>query len=138
MFMDLIRVIPAYQEDPGSGGHHDHEEDDEDHDDHEEHHHDHDHHHDADDIFSTVVLKDVRLTAGTPEAFIEKLQNGACGRILRGKGYVRDRQGDLLYVDVTPADSSFRKADPEKAGEKADVFVVIGCGLDEEKLRSVV
>ncbi len=138
MFMDLINVIPAYQGDSGSSGHHDHEEKDEDHDDHEAHHHGHDHHHDADDIFSTVVLKDIHLTADTTEAFIEKLQSGACGRLLRGKGYIRDQHGSLLYVDVTPADSSFRKADPEKAGDKADVFIVIGCGLEEDKLKSIV
>ena len=131
MFMDLIDAIPA---DPGISTAEEHHEEDDGHEDHDEdhhgdHHHDHDHHH-ADDIFSAIVLRDVRLPSDTPEAFIEKLQSGACGRILRGKGYVKNLQGDLLYVDVTPASGSFRKADPEKAGDKADVFVVIGCGLD--------
>lgn len=132
MFMDLIDAVPVLPGDSGSGEGHDHEEDGE----HEHHRHDHDHeHHDADDIFSTVALRNVRLSSETPDAFIAKLQSGAFGRILRGKGYVRDPQGGLLYVDVTPAAGSFRKADPAKAGEKADVFIVIGCGLDREAIR---
>ena len=134
MFMDLIRLIPADRGDPEEESHHDHEDDDDEHDhDHHHHHHDHDHR-DADDIFSTAVLRDVRLNAGTPEAFIEKLQSGAFGQILRGKGYIKDKDGSLLYADVTPGGCSFRKADPEKAGDKGDVFILIGCGLDRGAL----
>ncbi|MBR6452089.1 MAG: hypothetical protein IKS87_05240, partial [Lachnospiraceae bacterium] len=123
--------------DPGffeNSGYHNQEE-------HEEHHHNHKHDHDhrhADDIFSSVVLRNIQLTSETPDTFIEELRSGNCGRILRGKGYIKDYRGNLLYVDVTPSDSSFRNADPEKAGDKADVFVVIGCGLDREALQSIV
>ena len=133
MFMDLIAAIPADREASCDGDPHDCE-------DHEEHHHGHDHdhgHRHADDIFSTAALRNVRLPSETAETFIAKLRSGDFGRILRGKGYVRNAQGELLYVDVTPADSSCRKADPEKAGNKADIFVVIGCGLDESTLQSV-
>lgn len=141
MFMDLIRAVPAGPEVSGGGAFHGHEDDDDDeegHDGHEAHHHSHDHEgRDADDIFDTAVLRNVRLASDTPEGFIEKLRSGVCGRILRGKGYIRNGQGDLLYADVTPAASSFRKADPEKAGDKADVFIVIGCGLDENALQSM-
>lgn len=139
LFMDLIAAIPADCGVSDAGEHHDHEEDEhhEDHDEHQHgHHHDHEHQH-ADDIFSTAVLRNVHLPSDTAETFIAKLQSGDFGRILRGKGYVRNEQGELLYVDVTPADSSCRKADPEKAGDQADIFIVIGCGLDESVLQSI-
>ena len=114
---------------------HDHE----DHENHDGHHHHHDcgHHH-ADDIFSATVLRDIRIPSDTPETLIAKLQSGDFGRILRGKGYIRNVHGDLLYVDVTPADSSYRKATPEKAGDKADIFIVIGCSLDENALQNMI
>ena len=106
---------------------------------HDAHHHHHDRgHHHADDIFSTSVLRDIRIHSDTPETFIAKLQSGDFGRILRGKGYIRDVHGNLLYVDVTPADSSYRKATPEKAGDKADIFIVIGCSLDENALQNMI
>ena len=146
MFMDLINAIPCDSGDSAGSGDHAREE----HDAHEEHgheeghshsheHHAHNHEHghdDADDIFSTGVLRNIRLASETPDAFIERLRSGDCGKILRGKGYIRDLHGDLLYLDVTPADSSYRKADPEKAGDKADVFIVIGCGLNQRALQN--
>ena len=134
MFMDLIAAIPAGRDVPDAGDPHECE-------DHEEHHHGHDHdhvHRHADDIFSSAVLRNVRLPSDTAEMFIATLRSGDFGRILRGKGYVRNAQGELLYVDVTPAGSSCRKADPEKAGEKSDIFVVIGCGLDEDALQNTI
>ena len=146
MFADLINAIPVYTNVSDIIGHHDHDEDDspEEHKEHDEDHdhcghdgHHHDHHH-ADDIFSASALRNIRLTSDTPEEFMDKLRSGACGHILRGKGYVKNVRGELLYVDLTPSDSSFRKADPEKAGDKADVFIVIGCGFDEDALQSTV
>ena len=135
MFMDLITAIPADQDVSDDGEHHEHN----DLHGHDAHHHYHDRgHHHADDIFSTSVLRDIRIPSDTPETFIAKLQSGDFGRILRGKGYIRNVHGDLLYVDVTPADSSYRKATPEKAGDKADIFIVIGCSLDENALQNMI
>lgn len=148
MFTDLINAIPDNTEVSAAGRHyvrneHNTQEEHKDHDKgHDDHQHDHPHHHDhdyrhADDIFSALVLRNIQLNSETPDTFIEELRSGTFGRILRGKGYIKDYRGNLLYVDVTPSDSSFRNADPEKAGDKADVFVVIGCGLDREALQSI-
>ncbi len=152
MFADLINAIPVYTDVSDNCGHHadddcleergEHDED-QDHYEHDGHDLDHDHchdhvHHHVDDIFSTSALRNIRLTSDSPEKFIDMLRSGSCGHILRGKGYVKDVRGELLYVDLTPSDSSFRKADPEKAGDKADIFIVIGCGLDEEALQRTV
>ena len=98
--------------------------------------HDHDHHH-AEEVFSAETLRKIRLTSLSPSAFAEKLLSGTAGRILRGKGYIRTSQGTLIYLDVTPSGSSFRNADPKKAGDKADFSIVIGCGLSEEELHKI-
>lgn len=130
MLLDLVNAIPA-----GSAfsdvkeAHH--------HEDGHHHRHDHEHHH-AEEIFSAETLQNIRLTSLTPSSFAEKLLTGTAGRILRGKGYVRDDQGTLFYLDITPAGTCFRNADPEKAGDKADIFIVIGCGLNAEALRKII
>ncbi len=119
--------------------HHDDDDDDEECDDSdcECHHHDedgeHHHHHHADEVFTSWGLETAKVfTRESLENALKALDSGAYGQVLRAKGYVNGGE-DWIYFDYVPEEPDLRTGAPAVTGR----LCVIGCKLDEEKLKTL-
>ena len=117
--------------------HHDHDEHDHDHDVHDHHHHDHhdhDHHH-ADEVFTSWGKETPASYSRDEIASILKALNDeeTYGLVLRAKGMVPSGDGNWIYFDYVPEESSIRDGKPEYTGK----FCVIGAELKEENLEKL-
>ena len=117
--------------------HHHHDEDDED--EHECHccHHDGDehahHHHHADEVFTSWGTETSKVVSREKlERALKALDSGEYGQILRAKGIV-DGGENWLYFDYVPEESDIRDGAPIVTGR----LCVIGCNLNEEKIKSL-
>ncbi len=109
--------------------HHHHHHDDEDDDEHEHHHH---HHHHADEVFSSWGVETAKtFTREGLEKSLRTLEGGEYGEILRAKGIVKGEE--WIYFDYVPGEIDIRTGAPAVTGR----LCVIGCKLDEEKLKAL-
>ncbi len=114
--------------------HHHHDDDDDDDDEHEEHepHHHYHHHHHADEVFSSWGTETAKtFTAEGLRHALEQLESGEYGEILRAKGIVKGEE--WIYFDYVPGEIDIRTGAPAVTGR----LCVIGCKLDEEKLKAL-
>ena len=113
--------------------HHHHHDDDEEEDEHEhEHHHCHHHHH-ADEIFTSWGVETAKTFSKSElSAALAAPDSGEYGQVLRAKGYVNGTDG-WIYFDFVPGEPDLRIGSPAVTGR----LCVIGCDLDEAKLRSL-
>ena len=99
-------------------------------------HHDHDHehgHHHADEVFTSWgVETGKKFTYAALAEKLDALGSGAYGQILRAKGIVEGEDG-WIYFDYVPGEPDIRAGQPVVTGR----LCVIGCGLDEEKLKAL-
>jgi len=110
--------------------HHHHDEDE-----HEHCHHDgeHHHHHHADEVFTSWGTETSAVFTKEKLAnILTALDSGEYGQILRAKGYV-DGGNEWIYFDFVPGEPDIRMGDPAVTGR----LCVIGCHLDEEKLKTL-
>lgn len=63
---------------------------------------------------------------------LSQLESGEYGQVLRAKGFV-DGEGKWLYFDYVPEEVDVRTGEPAVTGR----LCVIGCKLDEEKLKKL-
>ena len=124
--------------------HHDNDEDGDEHhcchhdgDEHEHHHHDGDehghHHHHADEVFTSWGTETSKVVSREKlERALKALDSGEYGQILRAKGIV-DGGENWLYFDYVPEESDIRDGAPIVTGR----LCVIGCNLNEEKIKSL-
>ena len=109
--------------------HHHHDEDEECH----HHHHHHEGHHHADEVFSSWGQETSRvITREQLERALSVLDSGECGQILRAKGIVNGGDG-WLHFDYVPGEADVRTGAPIVTGR----LCVIGCDLDEDKIKSL-
>lgn len=132
-------------DDPDCSCHHEHHEhhhhhDDEECDDpdcscHHEHHHDHHGHHHADEVFSSWGRETTRkYTKEELYAALSELENAEkYGNVLRAKGIVAGENG-WLHFDYVPGEADVRDGAADVIGR----LCVIGCGLKEEALESLL
>ncbi len=124
--------------------HHHHDDDDDDDDDeHEEHGHHHHHHHhhhhdgehDADEVFDDLGIETARkFDEEALKAALARLDDEAeFGAVLRAKGIVPTADGVWLHFDYTPGEWEVRHGSADYTGR----LCVIGCRLNEEKLRKL-
>ena len=107
--------------------HHHDDEDDEEHD----HHHHHDH--DADEIFTSWGVETAKtFTKEELDNALAALDSGGYGEILRAKGYVNGGS-EWIYFDFVPGEPDLRTGAPAVTGR----LCVIGCHIDEEKLKTL-
>ena len=112
----------------GECHHHEHE--------HGECHHGHEHcegHHHADEVFTSWGVETSK--AFTREGLQQKLAalaSGEYGEVLRAKGIVAG-DGPWLYFDYVPGEPDVREGTPSVTGR----LCVIGCKLDEDKLKAL-
>ena len=66
------------------------------------------------------------------EDALEALDSGDYGQVLRAKGYVSGEEG-WIYFDFVPGEPDIRTGAPAVTGR----LCVIGCKLDEEKLKTL-
>lgn len=124
---------------------HDHEHEHEHHHEHEhdcchehEHHdhdccHDHDHHH-ADEVFSSWGVETAnKYTEAEISEFLEELDIGIMGTVLRAKGIVAADDGQWIHFDYVPGESEIRRGPASFTGQ----IVVIGADLNESKLAEL-
>ncbi len=122
---------------------HDHEDDDDDDDDEcechhhhdgEEHeHHHHHHHHHADEVFTSWGVETAKIfSVEKLEKALDALSSGEFGQVLRAKGYVNGGE-QWIYFDYVPGEPDIRTGSPAVTGR----LCVIGCKLDEEKLKAL-
>ncbi|MBR3840518.1 MAG: GTP-binding protein [Erysipelotrichales bacterium] len=122
-------------------GHHHHDEECEhDHHHHEEgecccgHHHHH-HGHDADEIFTSVGFETAK--SFTHEELINILDilsdSDDFGVVLRAKGIVSGTEGKWYYFDMVPEEFEIREGAADFTGR----IVVIGAGIEEDKIKSL-
>lgn len=119
--------------------HHHHDHDDDDDEEREHHHHGedehehHHHHHHADDVFTSWGVETAKVfPLGALEKALGALDSGEYGQVLRAKGYVNGKE-DWIYFDFVPGETDIRTGAPAVTGR----LCVIGCGLDEEKLKTL-
>ena len=121
--------------------HHDEDDEHEHHHDGDEHHcchHDEDdehghHHHHADEVFTSWGTETAKVVSREKlERALKALDSGEYGQILRAKGIV-DGGENWLYFDYVPEESDIRDGAPGVTGR----LCVIGCNLNEEKIRSL-
>ncbi len=113
---------------------HDHEHD-------HEHHHDHDHdcchdhdHHHADEVFSSWGVETAnKYTEAEISEFLEELDIGIMGTVLRAKGIVAADDGQWIHFDYVPGESEIRRGPASFTGQ----IVVIGADLNESKLAEL-
>ncbi len=115
--------------------HHDHHERDEcccEHE-HHEHHHHHGHHH-ADEVFTSWGFETTRLfTKDELENALKGIgKSDIYGVVLRAKGIVASK-GKWLHFDYVPDEIDVREGSAGVIGR----LCVIGCNLDEEKLKEL-
>ena len=109
--------------------HHHHDDDDEE--EHEHHHHHHDH--DADEIFTSWGVETAKtFTKEELDSALAALDSGEYGEILRAKGYVNGGN-EWIYFDFVPGEPDLRAGAPAVTGR----LCVIGCHIDEEKLKTL-
>lgn len=117
-------------------GEHEHRHDDDGccHHDHDhEHEHEHGHHHHADEVFTSWGVETNKVfTAQELGQKLSALASGEYGQVLRAKGIV---QGDRswLYFDYVPGEPDIREGAAGVTGR----LCVIGCQLDEDKLKAL-
>lgn len=73
-----------------------------------------------------------KFSADALRAALGKLSNGEYGQVLRAKGIV-DGGGEWIYFDYVPEEIDIRTGRPAVTGR----LCVIGCKLDEEKLKNL-
>ena len=113
--------------------HHHHDEDDDDDEDEHEHHHCHHHHHHADEIFTSWGVETAKTFSKSElSSLLSALDSGEYGQVLRAKGYVDGAEG-WIYFDFVPGEPDVRLGSPAVTGR----LCVIGCNLDEDKLKSL-
>ena len=120
--------------------HHDHDQEDDHEHDHEHHHehdhdccHDHDHHH-ADEVFSSWGVETAnKYTEAEISEFLEELDIGIMGTVLRAKGIVAADDGQWIHFDYVPGESEIRRGPASFTGQ----IVVIGADLNESKLAEL-
>ncbi len=101
---------------------------------HEHHHHDGEHHHHhADEVFASWGTETSAVfTQEKLKNILAALDSGEYGQILRSKGYV-DGGNEWIYFDFVPGEADIRTGEPAVTGR----LCVIGCHLDEEKLKAL-
>ena len=127
--------------------HHDHEEGcccghDHDHDHHHHHDHeegcccghDHDHHHHADEAFASWGVETAKkFTTEELIDILKKLDDGACGTVLRAKGIVDGTDGNWIHFDYVPQEHNVRIGSAAVTGK----LCVIGADLDEDAIKTL-
>ncbi len=138
-------------DDPDCSCHHHHDDEDEDEDEEHEHHHHHhgdgecddpdcschhhhgEHDHHADEVFTSWGVETAkRFDRAALEAALKALDSGEYGQVLRAKGIV-DGGESWLHFDYVPEECDVRTGAPIVTGR----LCVIGCDLDEEKLKAL-
>ena len=66
------------------------------------------------------------------EKALDALSSGEFGQVLRAKGYVNGGE-QWIYFDYVPGEPDIRTGSPVVTGR----LCVIGCKLDEEKLKAL-
>ena len=120
--------------------HHEHEHEHCHDDDEHEHEHDHDHehdhghhHHHADEVFTSWGTETNKtFTAQELGQKLSALASGEYGQVLRAKGIVQGESG-WLFFDYVPGEPDVREGTPGVTGR----LCVIGCQLDEDKLKAL-
>ncbi len=96
-------------------------------------HNEHHHHHHADEVFSSWgVETSKKFSAEDLEEKLEALASGEYGQVLRAKGIV-EGDGKWLYFDYVPGEPDIRDGAAGVTGR----LCVIGCKLDEDKLKAL-
>ncbi len=132
----------CHDHDHDHGHHHDHDHEcchDHDHD--HGHHHDHDHecchdhdHHHADEVFSSWGVETAnKYSESEISEFLEELDIGIMGTVLRAKGIVAADDGEWIHFDYVPGESEIRRGPASFTGQ----IVVIGADLNESKLAEL-
>lgn len=118
--------------------HHEHEHEHCHDDDEHEHEHDHEHghghhHHHADEVFTSWGTETNKtFTAQELGQKLSALASGEYGQVLRAKGIVQGESG-WLFFDYVPGEPDVREGTPGVTGR----LCVIGCQLDEDKLKAL-
>ncbi len=126
--LDEINHEHEHDHEHEHGHHHDH--------DHEcchDHEHDHEHHH-ADEVFSSWGVETAnKYTEAEISEFLEELDIGIMGTVLRAKGIVAADDGQWIHFDYVPGESEIRRGPASFTGQ----IVVIGADLNESKLAEL-
>ena len=125
----------CHHHDEEHGHHHHHHDEECDDPDCECHHHDggHHHHHHADEVFTSWGTETAKVfSADGLKRVLTALDSGEYGQILRAKGFV-DGGENWLYFDYVPEEHDIRTGSAAVTGR----LCVIGCKLDEEKLKAL-
>lgn len=89
----------------------------------------------GDRVFSSISVTSLAETEAEQfKKLIKDIQTGKYGQVLRVKGAVPVKGGDMLKIDAAPSYCNIEKA--ERHLEQG--IVLIGCNLEEEKLRELL
>jgi G3E family GTPase len=88
----------------------------------------------AHETFSSLAFEDIpNLSKDELEQRLIRLNSSDFGQVLRAKGFVQSQDGDWMHFDFTPKNLSITERNQETAGK----VVLIGCGLNKERLHQL-
>ncbi len=92
----------------------------------------------ADKVFSSLSFINPGVkTVDQIKKAIAMLKNQEYGQVLRIKGILQVDTGEVLQVDATPHYSRYQSAANSNRDEKENKLILIGCNLEQEKIREL-
>lgn len=89
---------------------------------------------DRDEVFDSVYVMDSHITEENIENAINLImEDEACGKVFRIKGFIQSKDGKWLELNATKANMTIHSIQ-----QGQDVVIVIGEGLNEEKIKGYI